>query len=104
MAPPDLARDVPVGRLFERRDREAVLRLGVELDASGAQGLERRLLELVHPAPPLQRDPRLDPRLAAVAERDGVPERLALLQLVVLAKPVEDPLLGFLLREARELA
>ena len=30
MPPPDLPRDVPVGRVLERLDREAVLRLGVE--------------------------------------------------------------------------
>ena len=104
VAPPDLARDVPVGRLLERRDREAVLRLGMELDAARAQSLQRRLLQLVHPAPPLQRDPRLDPRLAAVAERDRVAVRLALVELVALAEPVEDPLLGFLLREPGERA
>ena len=34
VAPPDLARDVPVGRVLERRDREAVLRLGMVTDAA----------------------------------------------------------------------
>ena len=34
VAPPELARDAPVGRVLERVDREAVLRLGVEADAA----------------------------------------------------------------------
>jgi hypothetical protein len=67
-----------------------VLALGVEDDLAVAQRLERRLLELVHRAPPLQRDQRLDPALAALAERDGVAVVLALLELAALAEPVED--------------
>ena len=66
--------------------------------------VERRLLQLLHRAPPLQRDPRLDPRLAAVAERDRVPVRLPLLELVVLAQPGEDALVRLLLGQAGELA
>ena len=97
MAPPDLARDVPVGGVLERFDREAVLRLGMETHAAGAHRLERRLLQLVHRAEPLQRDPRLDARLAAVADADGVAVRLALLELVVLLEPREDALVGLFL-------
>src|SRR6185312_2300063 len=48
-------------------------------------------------------DARLDPALAAVAERDGVSVRLALLQLTVLAEPIEDPLVRLRLRQAGEL-
>src|SRR5207249_4392382 len=61
VTPPQLARDAPVGRVLERLDREAVLALGVVADAPGAQRLECRPRELVHPAPPLGRDERLDP-------------------------------------------
>ncbi len=101
VAPPELARDAPVGRVLERVDREPVLRLGVEAHAPLAQRGERRLLQLVHRAPPLERDQRLDPALAALAERDRVPVGLALLEQAALAAPGEDPLLGLLLREAR---
>src|SRR5205814_7446057 len=55
VAPPELARDAPVGRLLERLDREPMLALGVVADALGAQRLDRRARELVHPAPPLER-------------------------------------------------
>jgi hypothetical protein len=44
VTPPQLARDTPVGRLLERLDREAVLRLGMEENALFAQRRERRLL------------------------------------------------------------
>src|SRR5262249_60328067 len=81
-----------------------MLRLGVEPHPAGAHRLERRLLQLVHRAPPLRRDQRLDPVLAAVAERDGMPVRLALLELVALAEPGEDAFLGLLLRQALEPA
>jgi len=64
-----------------------------------AQHLERRLLQILHRTPPLHRNTRLDSRLAAVAQRDRVPVRLAFLELVVFAKPLEDPLLGLLLRQ-----
>src|SRR5207248_7139713 len=52
--------------------------------------------------PPLQRDARLDAVLAAIAERDGVPVVLPLLELVALAAPVEDPRPGLLLRQPFE--
>src|SRR6478752_10658274 len=104
VSPPDLARDVPVGRLLERADREAVLRLGMETHAARAQSLERGLLQLLHRAPPLERDARLDAALAPVAERDRVPVRLALLELSMLAQPVEDALVGLLLRQPGQLA
>ena len=95
--PPDLPRDVPVGRLLERGDREPVLGLRMESHPAFAERRERGLLQLLHFAPPLHRNTRLDPRLAAVAERDGVPVRLSFLELIVFAKPLEDPLLGLLL-------
>ena len=90
VAPPELARDVPVGDLLERADRELVLRLRVVADAPLAQRLERRLARLLHRAPPLQRDERLDPRVAALAGADRVPVALALLEPVVLPQPGED--------------
>src|SRR5439155_17701727 len=85
VAPPDLARDVPVRRVLERLDREAVLRLRVVDDAAGAQSLDRRLLQGGHRAPPLQRDQRLDPGFAALTEGDRVAIVLALLEQNALA-------------------
>src|SRR5438067_6530410 len=102
MAPPDLARDVPVGRVLERVDREPVLRLGVVFDTLLAQRGERRPLQLVHPAPPLQRDQRLDPALAALADRDRVAVRLALLEQATLLAPGEHALACLVLGHARE--
>src|SRR6266540_1970811 len=74
----------------------------MELHAAGAQRFERRLLQLLHRAPPLERDPWLDPGLTAVAEPDGVAVRLASLELVMFLQPVEDARVGLLLRETRQ--
>src|SRR5438045_4071521 len=76
----------------------------MEADATLPERLQRRLLELFHPAPPLERDTWLDAALAPVAESDRVAVRLPLLELPALAKPREDPLVCLRLREARELA
>ena len=92
------------GADFERLDREAVLRLGVEADAAVAKRRQRRFLQLLHRAPPLERDPRLDPRLAAVAEGDRVPVRLALLELVVLLQPREHTVVRLRLGQSGEVA
>ena len=70
VAPPDLPGDVPVGRLLERRDREAVLRLRME-DARAAErsassaGCFSSSIEHHH-CGEIQ---RLDPAVAALAER-----------------------------------
>src|SRR5581483_10647983 len=102
VAPPELARDAPVGRLLERLDREAVLRLGVVADAALAQRLDRRPGQLVHPAPPLGRDERLDARVAALARADRVPVALAPLELPPLLEPGDDAAIGFALVEPLE--
>ena len=102
VAPPELPGDAPVRRLLERLDREPVLALRVEPDMPRAKLLDRRPGELVHPAPPLRRDERLDPRVAALARADGVAVRLALLELPALLEPRDDPLVGRLLVEALE--
>src|SRR5204863_470667 len=102
VAPPELPRDAPVGRLLERLDGEAVLALGVVADAPRAQRVECRPCELVHPAPPLRRDERLDPRVTALAPTDGVPVVLALLELVVLLEPGDDVIVRPLLRHPLE--
>ena len=86
VAPPELPRDAPVGRLLERLDREAVLALGVVADAPRLERLDRGARELVHPAPPLRRDERLDARVAALAGADRVAVVLALLELAVLLR------------------
>ena len=104
VAPPDLSRDVPVGRAFERVDRVAMLRGRVVAHATLPQRGERRLLQLVHAAPPLQRDQRLNPALAALAERDRVPVSLALDQQTAVADPGEDPFLCLILGQPGELA
>ena len=86
MPPPELARDVPVGRVHERVDGEPVLRVGVVTHAARLQSLDRRRPELVHAAPPLERDQRLDAALAALAECDRVPVGLALDEQAVLER------------------
>src|SRR5664280_2683625 len=103
MAPPELPGDAPVGRLLERLDREAVLRLGMEADAPLAQRLQRRLLQLLHRAPPLQRDARLDAGLAALAEGDRVTEGLARDEQIALLAPSENALRRLFLSQAGEL-
>ncbi len=80
-----------------------MLRLGMEAHSARAQGFQCGLLQLRHRAPPLQRDPRLDARLAAIAERNRVPVRLALLDLVAVAEPGEDALLRLILCQPGEL-
>src|SRR5207249_5697650 len=102
VAPPELPRDAPVGRILERVDRETVLALRVVAHLAGAERLERTLLDLVHRAPPLQRDERLDPRVAAFARRDAVAVVLALLEQPALAAPGEDLLFRLLLRQPFE--
>ena len=56
------------------------------------QGCERGLARLLHRAPPLERDERLDARVAALAGADGVVVALALLEPVVLPQPGDDAL------------
>src|SRR5438445_23501 len=65
---------------------------------------QRRLPQFRHGAPPLERDTRLDPGLAAVTQRDGMSIRLALLELIVFLEPHEHALIRLLLREPRQLA
>jgi hypothetical protein len=52
----------------------------MEDDAPLAQRRKGRLLDLLHAAPPLERDHRLDPAVAALACRHGVSVVLALLE------------------------
>ena len=81
-----------------------MLRLGVVAHAPAAQRLERRLLQLLHRAPPLQRDARLDATSASIADGDRVPVRLALFEAAVLLQPFEHARVGFLLRQPLVLA
>src|SRR5581483_2846488 len=92
VAPPELARDAPVGRRLERLDREPVLARRVEANAVGAERLDRRQPQLIHAAPPLRRHERLDAGVTAGTGADGVAIVLALLELVVLLQPGEDTL------------
>src|SRR5581483_6416117 len=102
VTPPELSRDAPVGSVHERVDREAVLALRVVANALRAQRVDRRPTELVHAAPPLRRDERLDARVAALARADGMAVALALLELIVLAQPRDDALVHLVLRQAFE--
>ena len=102
--PPELPRDVPVGRVGERVDREAVLRLGVVAHAARLQSLDRRRAELVHAAPPLERDQRLDAALAALADGDRVAVGLTALDEAALLAPGQHAAAGFLLIESCKLA
>src|SRR5882724_9669713 len=103
MAPPDLAGDVPVRRFLERSNRETVLRFRVVAHAAGAERLECGPSQLLHRAPPLQGDARLDAAVALVAERHRVAVGLALLELTVLLQPLEDALVRFFLGQAGKL-
>ena len=104
MAPPQLPRDAPVGCLFERRDREAVLRLRVEANATIAQRRDRGRSRLAHRTPPLQRDERLDARTTALARADRVPIRLALLDQPALLGPREHARTSLLLCQPGEIS
>ena len=73
-------------------------------DPTVAESRERGLLQLVHPAPPLQRDEGFDPRFAALAERDRMPVRLPRLEQSVLLRPGENALAGLRLGQAGEVA
>ena len=99
MTPPELPREAPVGRVLERVGREAMLARRVEARPPLLQRVDRGGGELIHPTPPLAPDERLDPRVAALAGADRVPVALAALEPVVGAQPVEDLLLGRLLRQ-----
>ena len=104
VTPPELARDVPVRCVLERVGREAVLRLRVVDDLALLEGGERGLLQLLHRAPPLQRDEGLDAGLAALAERDRVAVALTLLEEPALFRPRDDPLARLFLGQAGEVA
>ena len=105
MPPPELPRDAPVGRLLERGDREAVLRLRggsghaplLSAAIAGAAGS-------LHRAPPLQRDERLDARMAALAGADRVAVRLALLHEAALVGPRDHACARLVLRQTGEIA
>src|SRR5262249_26440249 len=92
VAPPELPRDAPGGRLLERLDRETVLALGMKDDLPRAERLDRRRGKLGHHAPPLRRHERLDARVAALTRADRVAVVLALVELVVLLQPRDDAL------------
>src|SRR5271170_2125957 len=102
MAPPELARDAPVRRVLEGVDREAVLALGVVDDLAVPERFERALLDLLHRAPPLQRDQRLDPAFAPLTQRHCVPVVDAIDELATLTQPVEDLVARLLLRQPFE--
>ena len=79
-----------------------MLALGVVANTPLPECLDRGAGELVHAAPPLRGDQRLDPGVAALARADGVPVALALLELVVLLQPGDDALVRLLLIEPLE--
>ena len=58
----------------------------------------------LHRAPPLQRDQRLDPRVAPLAGADRVPVVLPLDELAALLDPGDDRRVGLGLRQALEVA
>ena len=84
VTPPELPRDVPVRRVLERVDREAVLRLGVVAHAARRAARRSPAARARPSAPPLERDERLDAALAALADGDRVAVRLALLEQAAL--------------------
>ncbi len=60
--------------------------------------------QLGHVDPPLQQHERLDAVAGTVAETDGVAVRLALLELIVVAQPVDHARIRLLLRQPGERA
>src|SRR4029077_20993753 len=91
----------------------------VEADATRLERLDRGACELVHAAPPLRGDERLDPGVAAprraarmpggldpawaaLARPDRMPVVLALPQLAVAGQPVEDDLVRLRLGQPLE--
>ena len=63
---------------------------GMEAHPPLAERVDRGPRRLLHLAPPLQRDQRLDPRVAALAGTDRVPVALPLDELPVLLEPGDD--------------
>ena len=104
VSPPELARDAPGTNVLEVGEHHLALLLRRAANAPGLQRLDRRLDELGHLDPPLEQNERLDPIAGTVAEADRVPVRLALLELVVVAQPLDDTRVGLVLREPGELA
>src|SRR5918996_4686842 len=104
MSPPELARDAPGPDALHPVEVDSGVARRFEPDPSLFDGVDRGPCELLHPAPPLERDQRLDASLATAAEADRVSVRLLLFEQAVLAEALHDPLLSFVLRQAGELA
>ena len=105
VAPPDLARDVPVGRVLERVDRVAVLRGRVVAHAAARAAPRAPAASAPsiahHHCSEISGSIRLLQRSQSATEcRYG----LALDEQAALLDPREDPLLRLLLRQAGELA
>ena len=80
-----------------------MLRLRVVAHATLAERCDRGLCRLLHGAPPLERDERLDPRMATLAGSDRVAIRLAL-STNPLVRPGDDARARLLLRQPVEVA
>src|SRR5215475_6773852 len=104
MSPPDLTGDAPGPDIPEPVEVDARKTVGREADAPLLDRCDRGRGELLHGAPPLEHDQRLDARPAALTGADRVPVRLAALDESALLGPRQHPLSGLLLRQAGQLA
>ena len=104
VAPPQLAADAPVLKVFHPGGVGLRPARGVEGDLAGVDGVERRPFELVDGNEPLLGQPRLQRRVATIAVHDGVIEVLDVIEQTVLVKPLDDGLAALVAVHAGELA
>src|SRR4029450_12402657 len=77
VTPPELARDAPGADVLHPVEVHLRVAVGLEPHTAVSHDVEGRCSQVLHVAPPLQGDQRLDPVAGAVAEADRMPERLA---------------------------
>src|SRR6202035_6070758 len=94
VAPPDLARNVPIANVLEPRFVGPAETFGDEADAAVAIGLQRGLGQRSHRAEPLQGEERLDDRARTRTDRDGVPSRFGFYDQALLFEIAHDRFAG----------
>ena len=104
MAPPQLAGDAPVLKVFHPGKVGLRPALGMELDVAGGDGLGGRPLQLVDGNEPLLGQPRLQCRVATIAMHDRVMMVLNVIEQAMLLEPRHHGLAAFLAAHAGELA
>ena len=103
--PHQIWREMHHGRTFSSQSRQTrEKRSGVKRTRPSLTAATRRRGQLLHRAPPLEHDQRLDAGVAALAGADRVAVRLAAVELPALLQPREHARAGLLLRQAGEVA